>query len=57
MMNVEGGGVTLASFWRSYVSQFLAFRYFRQLVVRYYANVRRDERNRANRRKVAIATA
>ena len=56
-MNVEGGGVTLASFWRSYVSQFLAFRYFRQLVVRYYANVRRDERNRANRRKVAIATA
>ena len=52
---MEGGEVTRVSFWRSYVIQFLAFPYSRQLIVRYYVNVRRDERNRANRSKVAIA--
>ena len=31
--------------------------YIRQLIVRYYANVRRVERNRANRSKVAISPA
>ena len=51
-----GGEVAFVSFWHSYVSQLLAFRYFRQLIVRYYANVRRDDRNRTDRSKVAIAT-
>ena len=48
---MEGLEVTFVTFWKSYVIQFLAFPYFRQLIVRYYVNVRRDERNRANRSK------
>ena len=54
---MDGLGVTFVSVWHSYFSQILAFRYFIQLVVRYCLNVRRDERNRSNRIKVAISTA
>ena len=52
---MEGGEVTFVRFWPSYVIQFLAPPYSRQFLVRYYSNVRRGERNRTNRSKVAIA--
>ena len=48
-------GFTSIRVWRSHASQLMAFRYFRQLMARYY--VRRDGRNRANRSNVAIAPA
>ena len=54
MKNLEGWGVKFGSFWQSYVSQLMEFRYFRQLVVRNYSDVRCDGRNRTNRSKVAI---
>ena len=48
---MQGGDVTFVSFWHSYVIEFLETPYLRQFLVRYYANVLRDARNRTNRSK------
>ena len=51
---MEGWEVTFISFWHDYFPVSLYLRQS-QLVIRYYAIVRRDGRNRASRSKVATS--